>query len=173
MCTNSPPDPPREAPPNPLAQSWVVHGYASGANSNQECSLCWRPCCLGPNFEFGVRGHVSNKAPSVFFAPTGHPFQGLLLLESTLRFRIYAAAQHGGTHHGDSDPWCVASKVASLAQSSRCFSHSLEQSSIGFFSHLPVTCFRVVSSLKARYGSGYTLRTQHGGRITGTPSRGA
>ena len=110
-----------------------MHGYASGANSNQECSLCWRPCCLGPNFEFGVRGHVSNKAPSVFFAPTGHPFQGLLLLESTLRFRIYAAAQHGGTHHGDSDPWCVASKVASLAQSSRCFSHSLEQSSIGFF----------------------------------------
>ena len=94
-------------PPNPLAQSWAVLGCASGANINQECSLCQRLRCLGPNFEFWVRGHVSNKAPSAFF------------------------------------------------------------------SHLPVTRFRVVSSLKARYGSGYTLRTQHGGRITGTPTRGA
>ena len=154
MCTISPPGPPHEAPQPPGSKLGGARVTASGANINQECSLCRRPCCLGPNFEFGVRGHVSDKAPSAFFfAPTGHPFQGRLLLESTLRFRIYAADPTWGTHHGDPDRGpraVVRHKQGRLSRKAPdVFRTHSNKAPSAFFSHLPVTRFRVVSSLKA------------------------
>ena len=131
----------------------MLHGYASGAYINQECSLCRRPCCLGPNFEFGVRGHVSDKAPSAFFS---HLPVTRFRVVSSLKARYGSGytlrTQHGeritGTPTDDPEPWCVTSKVASRAKLQMFFARARTKPH-RVFSHPPVTRFRVVSSLKA------------------------
>ena len=148
MCTISPPDPLHEAPPTP----WLKVGWCTGTQaahtSTRNAASAGDRVAWAPTLNLGCGVTSLTKLHRLFFAPTGHPFQGRLLLESTLRFRIYAADPTWGTHHGENDPWCVTSKVASRAKLQMFFARTRTKPH-RVFSHLPVTRFRVVSSLKA------------------------
>ena len=114
MCTTFPPNPPHEAP-----TPWLKVGRCTGTQaaqaSTRNATSAGDPVAWAPTLNLGRGATSLTKLHRLFFAPTGHPFQGLFLLEITLPFRIYAADPTWGTQHGDSDLWRVASKVASRA----------------------------------------------------------